>query len=49
MIGYLLGRNLELVDRVISSFGWLMLGVLRRFPGLPVVAPPSPRLEDRVG
>jgi membrane-associated protein len=33
LIGYILGRNLELVDRVISSFGWLMLGVLAVFLG----------------
>ncbi len=28
LVGYVLGRNLELIDRVISSFGWLMLVVL---------------------
>jgi membrane-associated protein len=28
LVGYVLGRNLELIDRVISSFGWLMLAVL---------------------
>jgi membrane-associated protein len=33
LIGYILGRNLELVDRVISSFGWLMLGVLAALLG----------------
>jgi membrane protein DedA with SNARE-associated domain len=31
LVGYVLGRNLELVDRVISSFGWLMLGALAAF------------------
>jgi membrane-associated protein len=33
LTGYVLGRNLGLVDRVISSFGWLMLGVLAAFLG----------------
>jgi membrane-associated protein len=31
LIGYLLGRNLGLVDRVLTSFGWLMLAVLVGF------------------
>lgn len=28
MIGYVFGQNLELVDRILSRFGWIMLGVL---------------------
>ncbi|HJV05160.1 MAG TPA: DedA family protein [Actinomycetota bacterium] len=33
LVGYVLGRNLELVDRVVSSFGWLMLAILVAFLG----------------
>jgi membrane-associated protein len=33
LVGYVLGRNLELVDRVVSSFGWLMLAILVVFLG----------------
>jgi membrane-associated protein len=28
LLGYLLGRNLELVDSILSNFGWIMLGLL---------------------
>ena len=28
LLGFFLGRNLDLVDRVLSNFGWAMLGVL---------------------
>jgi membrane-associated protein len=33
LVGYLLGRNLELVDQVVGSFGWVMLLVLVAFLG----------------
>jgi undecaprenyl-diphosphatase len=33
LVGYVLGRNLELVDQVVGSFGWLMLAVLAAFLG----------------
>ncbi|HEX6261246.1 MAG TPA: DedA family protein [Actinomycetota bacterium] len=27
-VGYLLGRNIELLDRILTNFGWAMLGLL---------------------
>lgn len=28
LLGYLLGQNLDLIDRILSNFGWAMLGLL---------------------
>ncbi|HEX2030100.1 MAG TPA: hypothetical protein VHL78_01675, partial [Actinomycetota bacterium] len=37
VVGYVFGRNLELVDTIISRFGWIMLGLLAVMVALVVL------------